>query len=47
MSQATKNNEKRQNQVRLNEKGNCARDNGENNNEHKIYASMAQMYSKD
>ena len=47
MSQATKNNEKRQNQVRLNEKVNCARDNGESNNDHNIYAYMARMSSND
>ena len=38
-----KDNEKRQRQVRFNEKGKSARDNGEDNNDHKIYASMAQM----
>ena len=38
-----KDNEKQQKQVRFNEKGNHARDNGENNNGHKIYASMARM----
>ena len=31
-----KDNEKRQKQVRFNEKGNCAYDNGEDNNDHKI-----------
>ena len=40
-------NEKRRKQVRFNEKGNCACDNGENNDEQKIYASMAQMSSND
>ena len=42
-----KNNEKRRRQVRLNGKGNCACDNGENDNDHKIYASMARMSSND
>ena len=42
-----KDNEKRQRQVRLNEKGNYAYDNGENNNIHKIYTSLAQMSSND
>ena len=36
-----KDNEKRIKQVRFNEKGNSAYDNGEDNDEHKIYASMA------
>ena len=40
-------NEKRRKQVRFNEKVNCACDNGENNNDQKIYASMARMYSND
>ena len=31
----------------INEKGNCACDIGENNSDFKIYASMAQMSSKD
>ena len=39
-----KDNEKRQKQVRFNEKGNCACDNGENNDDHKIYAYMAQIH---
>ena len=34
-------NEKRKRQVRLNEKGNRACDNSKNNDDHKIYASMA------
>ena len=42
-----KDNEKRRKQVRFNEKGNHACDNGENNNDHKIYASMARMSSND
>ena len=42
-----KNNEKQRKQVRFNEKGNCACDNGKNNNDHKIYASMARMSSND
>ena len=36
-----KDNEKRRRQVRFNEKGNRACDNDENNDDHKIYASMA------
>ena len=40
-------NKKRQKQVRLNEKGNRACNNGENNDEQKIYASMLRMYSND
>ena len=36
-----KDNEKRRRQVRFNEKGNRACNNGENNNDHKIYESMA------
>ena len=42
-----KDNEKRRNQVSFNEIGNCACKNGENNDDHKIYAFMAQMYSND
>ena len=42
-----KDNEKWRRQVHFNEKGNCARDNGKNNNDHKIYASMALMSSND
>ena len=42
-----KDNKKRRRQVRFNEKGNRACDNGKNNNDHKIYASMAQMSSND
>ena len=38
-----KDKEKRRRQVRFNEKVNRACDNGENNDGHKIYASMAQM----
>ena len=30
-------------EIRLNEKGNCACDNGENNSDQKIYAYMARM----
>ena len=33
--------------LRFNEKGNRACDNGKNNDDHKIYASMAQMSSND
>ena len=42
-----KDNEKRWRQVRFNEKGNRACDNGKNNDDHKIYASMARMSSND
>ena len=42
-----KDDEKRRKQVRFNEKGNCACDNGENNSNQKIYASMARMSSND
>ena len=42
-----KDNEKRQKQVRFNEKGNCACKNGEDNYDHKIYASMARISSDD
>ena len=42
-----KDNEKRRRQVRFNEKGNPACDNGEDNDDHKIYASMARMSSDD
>ena len=42
-----KDNEKGRKQVHFNEKGNRACDNGENNNDHKIYASMARMSSND
>ena len=42
-----KDNEKRRKQVRLNEKGYCACDNGENNSDHNIYASMARMSRND
>ena len=38
-----KENQKRQKQVRFNEKGNCACDNGENNSDQNIYASIARM----
>ena len=37
--------EKRLKQVRFNEKGNRACENGENNDDQKIYAFMARMYS--
>ena len=40
-------NEKRRNQVRFNEKGNRACNNGEDNNDHKIYACIARMSSDD
>ena len=42
-----KENEKRRKQVRFNEKGNHACDNGENNSVQKIYTSMARMSSND
>ena len=42
-----KDNEKRQKQVRFIEKGNRACDNGEDNDDHKIYASMSRMSSDD
>ena len=42
-----KDNEKRRKQVRFNEKGNRAYDNGKDENDNKIYASMAQMSSDD
>ena len=39
--------EKRRKQVRFNEKGNLACDKGKNNDDHKVYASMARMSSDD
>ena len=42
-----KDNEKRQNKVSFNEKGNSAYDNGKNNCDQKIYASMARMSGND
>ena len=42
-----KDNEKRHKQIRFNEKGNCACDNGEDENDHQIYAYMEQMSSDD
>ena len=42
-----KDDEKRQKQVLFNEKANRACDNGEDNYDHKIYASMACMSSDD
>ena len=42
-----KDNEKRRKQVRFNEKGNCACNNSEDDNDHKIYISMARMSSDD
>ena len=42
-----KDNEKRRKQVRFNEKDNRACDNGEDNDDHNIYASMARMSSDD
>ena len=40
-------NEKRRNQVRFNEKAERACNNGKNNYDHEIYASIARMYSND
>ena len=40
-----KDNKKRRKQVLFIKKGNCENDNGKNNNDHKIYASMARMSS--
>ena len=40
-----KDNEKQRRQVRFNEKGNRACNNGKSNDDHKIYASMARMSS--
>ena len=42
-----KDNEKRRKKVCFNEKGNHACDNGKDDNDHKIYASMARMSSDD
>ena len=42
-----KDNEKRRKQLSFNEKGNPACDNGENNDDHKIYAFKAHMSSND
>ena len=42
-----KDNEKRRKQVHFNEKVNRACENGEDNDDHKIYASMARMSSDD
>ena len=42
-----KENEKQRKQVHFNEKDNCACDNGKNNDDQKIYASMARMSSND
>ena len=44
-SKPPKDNKKRQRQVRFNEKVNRICDNGKNNDDHKIYASMARMSS--
>ena len=46
-SKTPKDNEKRRKQVSFNEKGNRACDNGKDNNDHKIYASMSRMSSND
>ena len=42
-----KDNDKRRRQARFNKKGNRACNNGEDDNDHKIYASMARMSSND
>ena len=42
-----KDNEKQHKQLRFNEKGNRACENGENDDDHKIYTSMARMSSDD
>ena len=42
-----KDNQKRRKQEHFNEKSNCACDNGEDNDDHKIYASMARMSNDD
>ena len=42
-----KDNEKRRKQVHFNEKGNCACKRVKNNDDHKIYASMARISSDD
>ena len=42
-----KDNEKQQRQVRFNEKGNRACNNGEDNDDHRIYVSMASRSSDD
>ena len=42
-----KGNKKRRKQVRFNEKCNCTCDNGKNNSDRKIYASMARMSGND
>ena len=42
-----KDNEKQQNQVRLNEKGNCACENNKNKSDQKIYASLECMSGND
>ena len=43
----SKENEKRKKQVRFNEEGNRACNNGKNNSDQKIYASMARMSDND
>ena len=42
-----KDNDKRRKQVRLNERGNRAFDNGKNNSDQNIYSSMARMSGND
>ena len=43
----SKENKKWRKQVRLDEKGNCARENSKNNSDQKIYAYMARMSNND
>ena len=43
----TKDSEKRRNSECSKEKGNCACDNSKDDNDHKIYTSMARMYCDD
>ena len=47
MHKAPKDNEKRRKQVCFNEKGNFVCDNGKNNSDQKIYASMSKMSGND
>ena len=42
-----KENEKQKKQVHFNKKGDCACDNGKNNSDQKIYASMARISGND
>ena len=47
MLEPPRENEKRRKQVRFNDKVNCACDNDKDNDDHKIYESMACMSSDD